>query len=282
MDSRRVQIVTFNSNEARAVDAFLAQLVGVKNPTWKMDSPLSAVAPSTPKQTIQHVPLAAQGNTIAAGQVARFFADSEAQDFIIFYGCAGAVDPGDVGSAFLVSGTNYVSLGTVEMTSHQENVTVKSKWIVDTPSNDGPLSALDLPLVSDSRLDLPMRTRIPTAHVIATDKVVRVGPAAPPIPLNSLPPHNTYTAREWSYAESLGYFKTIQNGVLLVEMESFGICTIAHALGIAHRTLILRVATDDLVHHKLSDEQQFALLLKGRIVLARLVLAVLRPGVRLS
>jgi len=282
MESRSVQIVTFNANEASAVNGFISQLVAAQDSIWRFDGPFVALAQGTPKQSIRHVPLSAQGNTMAAGQVARFFSDSKPQDFVIFYGCAGAINPANVGSAFLVKGSYYASLGTVEMKGGRENVTLKNKWIVDTGTNQTPLDALELPRASsDDSLNLPIRTGISTAHVIATDKVVRVTPTIAPTPISTTLPHARYAKAEWTYAQSLAYFASSHSGDLLVEMESFGICTIAHALGIADQTLILRIATDDLVNHATSDKQQFDLLWAGRTALARLVLAVLRPGVTL-
>lgn len=109
---RSVQIVSFNSNEERAVDLLLDD-IGASGIWVRHGERALRRLYGTDTWRIEHAPLRAQGNVIAAAQLAEFFLEHRNQDFIVFYGCAGALRPENTRSVFLVQRANYLSLGTV-------------------------------------------------------------------------------------------------------------------------------------------------------------------------
>ena len=123
-------------------------------------------------------------------------------------------------------------------------------------------------------LDLVTITGIPAAHVMATDKVVKVAPSSsPPKPLAYGPPHNTYKKGDWLYADALSYTQNNCHLPLLVEMESYGIGMLAKALKIEDRAIIIRVATDSLIDHSGSDQRQADLLVLFNLAVLAVVIA---------
>lgn len=140
---RALAVVSFNLNEARAVDMLLDDLVtGVPSP-W--DGERAIRRPYGAEEWhIEHVPLAAQGNVLAGAQLAEFFTDHDPPDYVVFYGCAGALNRADANSVFLVQHANYLSLGTVERSAGPlEKVTLKNKWLCHvTPQEVDPLESV--------------------------------------------------------------------------------------------------------------------------------------------
>jgi nucleoside phosphorylase len=227
------------------------------------------------------VPLAAQGNVLAGAQLAEFFTDHDPPDYVVFYGCAGALDPADANSVFLVQHANYLSLGTVERSAGpHEKVTLKNKWLCHvTPREVDPLESVSFPMtMPTSGLDLCAVSDIPPARVAATDKVLRIGLGVAPTPVSAGPPHAAYAKAEWSYGEALALVAQAGDAVI-VEMESYGIGRIARALKFDERVVVLRVTTDSLEDHANSDHEQRNLLERGRAALG-LVLAILLARTR--
>jgi nucleoside phosphorylase len=289
----RIGVVSFNENEAFAVDSLLSDLASGSPSPWRREGP-QAIARDYGADTwrLEHFSLLAQGNVIAAAALAAQFAASKTNfDFVVFYGCAGAVEPLDVGEVFLVQRAHYLSLGKVAPAGNQrdgkgsELVTLKNKWLchLQPPVDAEPLAPGVFPLCSKSGpVDVPAITGLPTARVAATDKVVTVPIGVAPEPNELGPPHDLYEKAEWTYGASLGFIASTA-GPLLVEMESFGIARVAEALDILDRVIVLRVTTDTLVDHNRpvgpqGEEPQRELLLKGRAVLGYLLAKLYEPS----
>lgn len=278
MASKSIHLVTFNHREAAAVDQFLDDLT--QPPTvWMRRGSQSLVAG---RFKLKHVTMSAQGNVVASAYLAAEYAKPSPPDFLVFYGCAGAADSKDVGSAFLVEAAMYLSLGTVSPhVSLSEEVTLKNKWLSEhDPRDVTPLRTIGFPLsASSGSIDLAHITDIPKAHVAATDKVVKVGLGTVPQPLQSKFGVPVYTKGEWSYRDALAFAKDRATPApLLVDMESYGIGLLADELGLLDRVAILRIATDALADHSASDSAQSMMLLQGLQALAVLVLALFQPS----
>ncbi len=220
---------------------------------------------------------------LAAAQLAEFFQDRQrGPDYVVFYGCAGAMDAQNGESMFLVRYVNYLSLGTVQQAiGHSEAVTLKNKWLchLAPPGDVLPIEAVTFPICAPGGgpLDLVALSGISPARVAATDKVVRISPAAVPAPTQAGPPQDRYAKGEWSYGQALGLVAQGPD-VALVDMESFGIGRIAEALQIQDRVVVLRVTTDTLTDHVDSDHNQRSLLEKGRHMLGRVVGILFAPS----
>ena len=288
----RIGIVSFNENEAFAVDSLLSDLASGAPSPWRREGP-QAIARDYGIDTwrLEHFSLLAQGNVVAAAALAAQFAATKPKlDFVVFYGCAGAVEPLDVGEVFLVQRAHYLSLGKVAPIEKEgggdgELVTLKNKWLchLQPPVDAEPLTPGVFPLCSKSGpVDIPAITGLPTARVAATDKVVTVPVGVAPETREPGPPHDLYEKKEWTYGEALG-FVAATAGPLLVEMESFGIARVAEALDILDRVVVLRVTTDRLVDHNRpggprGEDRQKRLLLQGRAVLGYLLAKLYEPG----
>jgi hypothetical protein len=277
-----VQIFTFTTTESGAVDLLLAVMA---NQTW---SRVGAQVIVSPRRTspgvaqIRHTPLSAQGNVIAGTALAKAFIEAPA-DYYIFYGCCGVVDAAIIGQVFRVASVAYLSLGSVRprrrfLRSPDETVRLKNKWIVDTsPADHPPLPTVVLPAGAAGQPGTPNGLDIRDAHVLATDKVVYVKPAArAPSPV--APGSSVFEKDEWTYAESLAHHIRSAQSPVLVDMESFGIASTALALGCYLNVLILRVATDALSNkHSQSDTQQQNLLMRGLPALAAALARIMDP-----
>jgi hypothetical protein len=279
-----IAIISFNVSEQQAVDLLLSDLASGGPSPWRRAGEQAIERDFGPDLwRLEHFPLLAQGNVVAAAQLATLFQGRrKPPDFVVFYGCAGAVQRRDTESVFLVETVNYLSLGTVERRGGGggEQVTLKNKWLCHTdPIADAqPLELARFPLCSGSGLlNLPALSGIPTARVAATDKVVRVGPSPVPMPTVPGPPHDSYAKAEWTYGEALGLVAGA-GGVVLVEMESYGIGRIARALDILDRVVVMRVTTDALTDHLVSAASQRELLKEGRKVLAHLLVSLFAPS----
>jgi hypothetical protein len=213
----------------------------------------------------------------------------ERPTYVVFYGCAGSIDKQYVGDVFLVGSVSYASLGEVVRSGNAESVRLKNKWICAIPEHSRPTSPEPGPLprfgfstvLGDAALDLRGATDLAEAHVVATDKVVKLAAAAaPPARMPSSGGNvELYAKAEWEYSQVLAFEKSKSSIPVLVEMESYGIATTARALGIEKSVVVLRVVTDALEDHSEpgGEERQVALLLEGRTALLRLLLAVIVP-----
>ena len=278
MVALRIDVVTFNENEFRAVDALFDDL-GQQPTVWSRQGP-EALETSEPRHIVlRHRPMRAQGNVLAAAKLAEAFADQQRQPtFVVFYGCAGSANASSVGSAFLVGHVSYASLGTVSPSGANEVVTLKNKWLCWTdPKDVDPIESIEFSAsVGTGALDLVAATSLERAHVLATDKVIRVGASTPPVASVPGPPTRKYLKEEWTYGQAIAHAQEQAGGVpLLVEMESFGIGAVATALSFKDSVVIVRVVTDDLVNHATSDAQQAAHLMAGRVALSRVLFAMM-------
>jgi hypothetical protein len=277
-----IEVVSFNENEAAAVEWLLDDLASGAPSPWARAGSDAIERPFGTGQTwrLKHVPLRAQGNVLAAAQLAAQFAQGVRPDHVVFFGCAGAVDPVEAESAFLVQSVNYLSLGTVDEEDGAELVTLKNKWLchLQPPGDVQPLSPVTFPMAQGGQapVDLCALTGIPPVHVAATDKVVRIGPASAPQPSFAGMPHDRYDKKEWSYGQALGLVQGATPEVI-VEMESFGIGCIAQALKFQDEVAVLRITTDTLTDHSSSDADQQRLLLEGAKLLGLVVLALFDP-----
>jgi nucleoside phosphorylase len=281
MSRKSVAIVSFNDNEWLAVDSLLSDIASGAPSPWARDGE-SAITRSYGEDEwrLEHVALRAQGNVVAGAQLAEFFIDHEPPDYVVFYGCAGAMRPVDGGSVFLVRYANHLSLGTVtQLPGEPERVTLKNKWLCDLhPKSDvGPLPPVSFAMCmpGEAALDLLALSGIPGARVVATDKVVRILPGVAPAPVMAAPSAR-YAKAEWSYGEALALWAE-QGDAVIVEMESYGIGRIAQALKIEDRVAVLRVTTDALVDHADSDDAQRLLLNRARRVLGRIIAILFDP-----
>jgi nucleoside phosphorylase len=289
----RIGVVSFNENEAFAVDSLLSDLASGAPSPWRREGP-QAIARDYGTDTwrLEHFSLLAQGNVVAAAALAAQFAATKPKlDFVVFYGCAGAVKPLDVGEVFLVQRAHYLSLGKVAPIKAEggeedgELVTLKNKWLchLQPPADAEPLEPGVFPLCSKiGPVDVPAITGLPIARVAATDKVVTVPVGVAPEAMEPGPPHDLYEKKEWTYGEALG-FVAATAGPLLVEMESFGIARVAEALDILDKVVVLRVTTDRLVDHNRpvdpqGGDEQRRLLLQSRAVLGYLLAKLYEPG----
>lgn len=280
MITKSVRVVSFNDNEAAAVDELLNELA--LSGIWTWDSvgendrllfrPVGA-----DRWEIEHVPLRAQGNVVAAAALADFVAQTRRPlAVLVFYGCAGVSKKGLLNSVYLVRGTTYVSLGKVSRRRKQpdhECATVANKWITTVIDSDvAPLPTVRLSSkVGGGLVHLARELPCSVAHVAATDKVVCVD-------LDDVPPRDDdgeFKKGQWSYAQGLAYVEEQQRDAsVLVDMESYGIARMTRALGVAHRVVIMRISTDTLGDHSGSDCNQAYRLRQGRHVLGSLIHAV--------
>ncbi|HEX4438234.1 MAG TPA: hypothetical protein VH061_15730 [Solirubrobacteraceae bacterium] len=264
------------------MDELLSDLASGAPSPWRRGGERSVERDFGPDRwSLKHFPLLAQGNVVAAAQLAELFrVGQQAPDFVVFYGCAGAVESQHAESVFLVKTANYASLGTVEQDGGNERITLKNKWLCHTypPGDAEPLEVAVFPLCfGNGTINLPERSGIQTARVVATDKVVRVGPGSLPAPAMLAPPHDSYLKGEWTYGQALT-LAAAAGDVVLVEMESYGIGRIARALDIQDRVVIMRVATDALTDHQSSDAKQRELLRQGRQILGHLLVSLFAPS----
>jgi hypothetical protein len=274
----RITVVTFNDNEKAAVDLLFEELRGESKIPWSGGNREITRSYGSDTWTIRHRGLLAQGNVVAATALADLYrVPGDGPDYVVFYACAGAVDPGDARSVFLVDSVNYVSLGTVDPSCLTgEKITLKNKWLCDTKASSGvePLLQETFPLMTgQGSVDVRRLIELPMARIAATDKVIRVPARKAPGPKV---PHSTqpeYEAGEWTYAQGIGHVAAIGD-TTLVKMESYGIGSVGRSLDILDRVIVMRVTTDSLGDKAKTDGLQGTLLKKGRAALARLLFSL--------
>ena len=300
-----VAIFTFTATEATAVRALLQDLVdSTRTDTLPWTATLGAYVITRTlsdgtKARIAHKHLNAQGNVVAAAELARA-ADYENRDadYYIFYGCCGAIDKELVGQIFRISSVSYLSLGAVTNTSNKvaakqpeeappteagtgtgtEVVKVKNKWLVRTdPGAQPPMGSVVLRTGSRRA---PGRLRLldlPDAFVLATDKVIKIAPGPnAPTPDRSDLIGPVFSADEWTYGEALAHCKERVPGPVLIDMETFGIASTMSALALGDRVLVLRVVTDaGSSKQDQTDEEQLKLLMQQREVLGNVLATIM-------
>ena len=272
---RSVQIVSFNSNEERAVDLLLDD-IGASGIWVRHGERALRRLYGTDTWRIEHAPLRAQGNVIAAAQLAEFFLEHRNQDFIVFYGCAGALRPDRSRSVFLVQRANYLSLGTV------------SQDAVERPSPSRISgSAISIRATTCFRLNeccFPddCRAREPGfvhAYRNSSQSHRRNGQGGQnrawcrtDTALDGSP-HPLYAKEEWTYGQALALMNNLGVNVL-VEMEFMGSALSLRPYTSRIRWSSSRTTTDTLRDHADSADQQRALLERGRRVLGHVVAAL--------
>lgn len=220
--------------------------------------------------------MSAQGNVIAAAALSRS-AWGERADYYLFYGCCGAVDTNHVGEIFRVAWVSYMSLGVVSDSPQGEVVKLKNKWIVRTkPSEQEPLDPIELPAWSGAPGSEPV-LGLRDAHVLATDKVIKVAPGIEPVPIHKPPSGAIYSKEDWTYAQALAQYVGMEPETpILIDMETFGIASTMEAMGLGLRVVVLRVVTDALTDKQgQTDAVQLARLRAGSNQLAGAIATML-------
>ena len=238
---------------------------------------------------------ACQGNVIAAAALSSSAWEKRA-DYYVFYGCCGAVDSTLVGHVFRAASVSYMSLGVVEKPAEPrtqagwwwravsrrlgspgaEVVKLKNKWIVPTtPSEQAPLDPIQLTAGSAGAAGSLSGLGLPDAHVVATDKVIKVSPGVAPVPIFTPPP--TYTKEDWTYSQALALYTGVPTTrPVVIEMETFGIASTMQAMGLGDRVIVLRVVTDALSNKAAqTPQQQLNFLRAGSAELAAAIATIL-------
>jgi hypothetical protein len=264
---RNVTVFTFNRNEMDAVNSLLnAYMDGSRGgPTvWRSTGVGTYGVVGTLKNLataeIRHKPLLAQGNVISGAELARTaYEDPKARDpaadVYIYYACCGALDATLMGKAYRVSRVQYLSLGSVKPRGEfDETAKLKNKWFVRTePTYQEPLSSIELPTGTTPAPAWLRGFRIPPGFVLATDKVIEVLPSKEaPQSKGSDAQGPKYPDEEWTYRKALAQCRDhclhIRTGPILIEMETFGVASVAAAMGLLGRVLVIRVVTDGLLN----------------------------------
>ncbi|MHA7651694.1 hypothetical protein ACX9NE_22265 [Mycobacterium sp. ML4] len=279
-----VAIFTFTKNEATAVTELLTRLcvdlpvfgTTVWRPAKPGDEASEGRLSDGRTARLEHHALSAQGNVVAAAALSRSTRENRA-DYYVFYGCCGTVDPNLIGRVFRAERVSYLSLGVVAASADGEVVQLQNKWIVRTqPSEQAPLEAIELRAGAAGAPGSVWGLAVPDAHVLATDKVIKVSPGIPPAPLNSASGVPIYAKENWTYSLALALHSQIATQPILVDMESFGIASTMRALGLCERVLVLRVASDALTNKAdQPDQDQLEFLRAGLPELASAVATIL-------
>ncbi len=249
-----VAIFTFTRNEATAVTELLTRLhvdlpafgTTVWTPTNQGEAALEGRLSDGRTARVEHHPLSAQGNVVAAAALSRSTRENRA-DYYVFYGCCGTVDSKLVGQVFRAARVSYLSLGVVVASPDGEVVKLKNKWIVRTqPNEQAPLDAIEFRAGSAGAPGSVSGLDLPDAHVLATDKVIKVSPGVAPVPIDTPSSGPVYASEDWTYSLALALYSGMGTHPVLVDMESFGIASAMRSLGLCERVLVLRVVTDAL------------------------------------
>jgi hypothetical protein len=292
---RNVTVFTFNRNERDAVNELLDSYTAgspagqtVWHPIGGGSYGVVATLANGATAEIRHKPLLAQGNVISGAELARTaYEDAKvrdpADDIYIYYACCGALDATLIRNAYRVSRVQYLSLGSVKpRCKFGETTKLKNKWFVRTePTYQQPLSSIELPTGTTPGPAWLRGFTIPRAFVLATDKVIEVLPSKKaPRSKGSDAQGPKYDDEEWSYSKALAQCRDhCQNpgfGPILIEMETFGVASVADAMGLLDRVLVIRVVTDGLLN-KSKDQggKQREILFKKKDVLHRALATII-------
>ncbi len=279
-----VAIFTFTNNEATAVTELLARLcvdlpvfgTTVWAPTKSGEEALEGRLSDGRTARLEHHALSAQGNVVAAAALSRSTRENRA-DYYVFYGCCGTLDSKLIGQVFRAERVSYLSLGVVAASADGEVVKLQNKWIVRTqPDEQAPLEAIELRAGSAGAPGSVWGLDIPDAHVLATDKVIKVSPGVAPAPIHSPSGAEIYAKEDWPYSLALALYSRMATKPVLVDMESFGIASAMRSLGLCERVLVLRVASDALSNKAdQTDQDQLDFLRAGLADLAAAVATIL-------
>ncbi|MGD1257235.1 hypothetical protein ACKUT9_23745 [Mycobacterium seoulense] len=249
-----VAIFTFTRNEATAVTELLARLyvdlpvfgTTIWTPAKQGEKALEGRLSDGRTARVEHHPLSAQGNVVAAAALSRSTRENRA-DYYVFYGCCGTLDEKLIGQVFRAARVSYLSLGVVIASPDGEVVKLKNKWIVRTqPDDQAPLDAIEMRAGSAGAPGSVSGLDLPDAHVLATDKVIKVSPGVAPVPIDTPSSGPVYAREDWTYSLALALYSGMATHPVLVDMESFGIASAMRSLGLCERVLVLRVVTDAL------------------------------------
>ena len=80
-----IDVVTFNHNEAEAVERLLDDYSTTAN--WARKGPDALVSHPARRYMLRHKRLGAQGNVVAAAALAGIYTGAARPDFVVFYGC---------------------------------------------------------------------------------------------------------------------------------------------------------------------------------------------------
>lgn len=279
-----VALFTFTRNEATAVTELLARLyidlpafgTTVWKPTKQGEETLEGRLSDGRTARVEHHSLSAQGNVVAAAALSRSTRENRA-DYYVFYGCCGTVDSKLVGQVFRAERVSYLSLGVVVASPDGEVVKLKNKWIVRTdPDEQAPLDAIEFRAGSAGAPGSVSGLELPDAHVLATDKVIKVLPGVAPVPIDTLSSGPIYAQEDWTYSLALALYSGMATKPVLIDMESFGIASAMRAMGLCERVLVLRVVTDALTDKADQSEQdQLDFLRAGLAELAAAIATIL-------
>nr|VTP02803.1 hypothetical protein BIN_B_04700 [Mycobacterium riyadhense] len=279
-----VAIFAFTRNEATAVTELLTRLyidlpvfgTTIWTSTKLGEEVLEGRLSDGRTARVEHHPLSAQGNVVAAAALSRSTRENRA-DYYVFYGCCGTVDSKLVGQVFRAERVSYLSLGVVAASADGEVVKLQNKWIVRTqPNEQAPLDPIELGGGAAGAPGSMLGLDVPDAHVLATDKVIKISPGVAPVPIDTPPSGPIYAKGDWTYSLALALYSRMTTKPVLVDMESFGIASTMRALGLCERVLVLRVATDSLSDKAdQSDLDQLDFLRAGLAELAAAIATIL-------
>lgn len=158
-----------------------------------------------------------------------------------------------------------------------EVVKLKNKWLVRThPDEQAPLAAIELRAGSAGAPGSVSGFDLPDAHILATDKVIKVSPGVAPVPIETLSSGPIYAKENWTYSLALALYSGMATKPVLIDMESFGIASAMRALGLCERVVVLRVVTDALTDKADQSEQdQLDFLRTGLAELAAAIATIL-------
>lgn len=178
---------------------------------------------------------------------------------------------------FRAERVSYLSLGVVAASADGEVVKLQNKWIVRTqPNEQAPLDPIELGGGAAGAPGSMLGLDVPDAHVLATDKVIKISPGVAPVPIDTPPSGPIYAKGDWTYSLALALYSRMTTKPVLVDMESFGIASTMRALGLCERVLVLRVATDSLSDKAdQSDLDQLDFLRAGLAELAAAIATIL-------
>lgn len=88
---------------------------------------------------------------------------------------------------------SYLSLGVIVPSPDGEVVKLQNKWIVRTqPDEQSPLDPIALGGGAAGTPGSVFGLEVPDAHILATDKVIKIAPGVAPVPIDTAPSGPVY------------------------------------------------------------------------------------------